>query len=785
MWKKTGKKFLKEAREIPAVDFEQDLSGFDGIGDQFDADEDPYHDAGTENILLSNTSTSSVTKQAEEGRRCSSPQSSPVTTADIFTMSRQEVNKLAPNESGGGGGGDQNDKQYSSTSAYAKNLLLSKKDSAAAKNLLGTPSKSSSNKKDSTPVYNKLSPKKVTPSSKSPSLPMNKDHRTSNSPLVKSPTVSSSSSLNKQQPQSSALSRSTSVSTSSSSFSSSIQDYKTLVTKNPSSSSSSSAHNLMVNVNYQNHSTGAADTTTTTSSRSSFSPREGIGGGVIRRNMAPSISSNSTTSITSPPPPPPLSPNTIIRPDLSNLCSPLNIPRTKPVVKYTPQPRKKTPLSTTKVPCFEIEEGYKNHFEIQFDQAFDHSPTQSTSSSSTSNAVVNYMEVSVIFLKVLEDGRLPNTLCYGLSKICELLSKSMTKANFTTSMSNVSSNNEDNLSRESIKHLQQFHEAKITRAIIAAMIMFGNDGRIQTYGLTAIFYLCHDLSNQKQFSLDGSCHVVMNVMSVFKHDASIQLLCCKVIWILSSENRLVMDTFGSNNCFKVLSDLMMKEQSNASMQEWCCRCIINLTVDHNANASKCGKNQGCLHVIHALKIFVNKREVVFSGIRALLNVTVSDVNNRNDCRNQDAIQVIISCLNLYKEDREIQLCGIVTMDNLIRDVEFNLKTISSSSTTSSITNNSAKKSKSKEVALNKLLHEDACNTIVNAMKNFSLDRNIQLQGCRAIYFLTNGQCKSEVRGCVRAAMRNFPDDEEVLQEASDAIGISVQYAGKISKTTSS
>ncbi len=50
-----------------------------------------------------------------------------------------------------------------------------------------------------------------------------------------------------------------------------------------------------------------------------------------------------------------------------------------------------------------------------------------------------------------------------------------------------------------------------------------------------------------------------------------------------------------------------------------------------------------------------------------------------------------------------------------------------------------------------------------------------------MYFLTGGSCASEARAAVRAAMRAFPGDDDLMEEASDALGIGVQYTGGIAR----
>ena len=187
------------------------------------------------------------------------------------------------------------------------------------------------------------------------------------------------------------------------------------------------------------------------------------------------------------------------------------------------------------------------------------------------------------------------------------------------------------------------------------------------------------------------------------------------------------------------------------MQEWSCRVLINLMVGSPENTSACGAEGGCSAVVTAMSSFRRDRDVVYSGIRALLNLTCNDSDNRARCGAAGACRVVVCALKDFPRDRDMQLFSSVVVDNLSRSTE----------------------NKSK------LGLEGAVGAIVAAMRAFTQDRDIQFQGCRAIYFLTGGVCASDARAAVRSAMRHFPHDRGIVEEAADALGISVQYTSAI------
>ena len=146
--------------------------------------------------------------------------------------------------------------------------------------------------------------------------------------------------------------------------------------------------------------------------------------------------------------------------------------------------------------------------------------------------------------------------------------------------------------------------AKLCRAVVQAMDAHSADRTVQLSGLEALFRLGHDAHNQESLGRDGACPVLLNAMRTFPADRDVVLAGCKVreaalrgsteqfthfnifvrwydlqaCWILAAGHSGNTGALGGSGGCGIIVNAMRLFCSDQQAQEWCARCIINLTV---------------------------------------------------------------------------------------------------------------------------------------------------------------------------------------------------------------
>ena len=192
------------------------------------------------------------------------------------------------------------------------------------------------------------------------------------------------------------------------------------------------------------------------------------------------------------------------------------------------------------------------------------------------------------------------------------------------------------------------------------------------------------------------------------------------------------------------------------------------------NASRrCGEAGACGAVVAAMRRFHTDRQLLCSGLKALVNLTCGDELNRARFGDVGAARVVVGVLLDFPKDEDLQLTGCVAVDNLARDAENKMR----------------------------LQEVDALGIVVDAMRSFPFRRDLQFQASRALYFLgpifdgnaggsaaaassssfqpaaahavvaltSSSPRSADARAALRAAILAFPNDDELREEATDAL----------------